>query len=131
MTRREIEKALPFWKSLLRLEDWRIDARTVTAAELRVDGIDHDGYTIFHPEEMYANITLRRGETEETLVHELLHLVFDGDMGRINRPYSVPYERAINRCAEALTRLASTLPRSWRYSIPGGSFVADEVNSTG
>lgn len=100
MTHAEIKKALPFWKTALRLEDWDIIVKTVPTAKLRIDGEDHEGLNWIHPEDMFSEIHLRRGATEETLVHELLHLVHDGD-GPL-KPYDVLHERALNRVAAAM-----------------------------
>lgn len=108
MTRKAIAKALPFWQKVLRLEDWRVDVEIAKASVMD----DAEGLNYIHPEELYSQIQLRRGATEETLVHELLHLVFDGD-GPL-REYDVLHERGINRVAEALVNLrykcSSTIP---------------------
>lgn len=100
MTKREIDQVLPFWQKILRLEDWRITARTAPAAEMG----DCDGLNFLHPEEMLSEILLRRGASEETLVHEMLHVVFEGDTGL--KTYDALYERGINRAAAALVMLA-------------------------
>lgn len=99
MTKREIGRALPFWQNILRLEDWRVEVLITRASEMG----DAEGLNYIHPEEMLSQIHLRRGASEETLVHELLHLVFDGD-GPL-REYDVLHERGINRVAGALVRL--------------------------
>lgn len=100
MTSREIARALPFWKMVLRLEDWNIIAITKPAKEMFHGGTDNEGLNFINPEEMHSEIWLRWGAAEETLVHELLHLVFDGD--RAMRKYDVLHERALNRTAAAL-----------------------------
>lgn len=104
MTRREISRALPFWQQVLRLEDWRITVRTAKASEMvHEDCGESEGLNYIHPEGMESEILLRRGATEETLVHELLHLVMDGD-GPL-RAYDVLHERGLNRIAGALMAL--------------------------
>lgn len=103
MTRRQIEAAVPFWRSVLRLEDWTIEARTGKASEMVLDGGDNDGLNYFSPEEMKSQILLRRGANEEVFIHEMLHLVFDGDHPQ--KRYNVLHERALNRTAAALMRL--------------------------
>jgi hypothetical protein len=100
MTRKEISKALPFWKMVLRLEDWNVIVKTVSAKEMMHDGSDNEGLNFIHPEEMYSEILLRWGTKEETLVHELLHLVHDGD--KELGPYDILHERALNRVAAAM-----------------------------
>lgn len=102
MTRRAIEKALPYWKSLLKLGDWTITVRQGSKAEM--DGGEAVGLNFIHPEEMLSLILLRRGATEEDLVHEILHLVTDGDRAQ-DGTYDVLHERAINRVAGALIEL--------------------------
>lgn len=104
MTRKEINRALPFWQSVLRLEDWTIDVRTVAKAKLVRDGDPLEGYTVMHLEELFAEIEMVRGATEDTLVHELLHIVHEGDNPE-PIPYNTLYERALNRVAEAMMRL--------------------------
>lgn len=130
MTRREIEKALPFWKGLLRLEDWRISVDQSRKKYLVEDGVDCLGYNHYSSEEMESIIGLARGANEATLVHELLHLVLDGDRPG-QPPYDVLHERAINRCAEALVTLARSLPSSRGSSVPWRCLVTDEVDAAG
>lgn len=108
MTQREILRALPFWQRALRLEDWRIEARTAPAREMSHNGDECEGLCFIHQEEMFAEILLRRGATEETLVHEMLHVVFEGDSGL--RAYDALYERGLNRVAQALIGLRSSSP---------------------
>ena len=104
MKRADIEKALVFWKTLLRLEDWRVDVFTGQPPhKMKLDKENLDGLNLFSPEELYSQIYLRRGATEEILVHELLHLVFDGD--KADHIYDVLHERALNRTAEAFVKL--------------------------
>lgn len=101
----EIRRVLPFWKSTLKLEDWTISVRHGTAAEM----VDTVGLNFIHPEEMKSEILLRRGESEETLIHELLHIVFDGDKPQDGK-YDVLHERAINRTAGALLAMKGREP---------------------
>jgi hypothetical protein len=104
MTRKEISKALPFWKSVLKLEDWTIDVVTGKKEELIQDDGDgpeeHEALNHITPEHMESHIVMCWGAKEETLVHELLHLVHDGD--KPLGPYDVLHERALNRVADAL-----------------------------
>lgn len=108
MTRRGIDTALPYWQALLGLNEWHITVRTVPQREMAdantgTEG-PYDGLNTINPEHMESTILLARGANEETLVHELLHLVLDGDQEQ-RGVYEVLHERAINRLARALIRL--------------------------
>lgn len=63
------------------------------------------GCNVFSVEELDSLVLLCKGSPniEETLVHELLHLVFDGhkDVDMVNN-YDALHERALNRTAKAL-----------------------------
>lgn len=100
MTRKEIEKALPFWMNVLNIENWEVTVRTGRTSELVYDGDPCDGLTYIHPEYSSAEIILKRGSKEDTLIHELLHIVFDGD--KQLGPYDLLHERALNKTSQAL-----------------------------
>jgi hypothetical protein len=105
MTTRQIQKALPFWKGLLRLEDWVVQVDNAPAQVMVcTDGTDAWGLTTWSAEDMRAQVHLRRGAGEEVLVHELLHLVYEGDQDG-PRDYDILFERALNRTAGALVQL--------------------------
>lgn len=100
MTTRQLRRLLPIWTSLLNINDWTIQVRWGTDEEM--EGVV--GLNFFSPEELQSEILLARGEGEETLIHELLHLVFDGDR-KLDGRYDQLHERALNRTAKALLNL--------------------------
>jgi hypothetical protein len=104
MTIRQIRRLLPFWQDVLNLREWKISVRFGTSTEMT----ENVGLNYYSVEELQSQILLARGEGEETLIHELLHLVFDGhkpDGG----PYDPLHERALNRTAAALTKLSALM----------------------
>ena len=104
MNLRELKKLLPFWQNILNLPEWNIIVRWGTHKELG----DCVGRNYFSPEELSSLILIdRKGdEIESTLVHELLHLVFDGhkNVDMIDQ-YDPMQERALNRTAAAMLKL--------------------------
>jgi hypothetical protein len=88
-----------YWRNRLNIKEWRIPVKWGTAKKLG----DDEGKIDFCSEDLSATIYLRRGGslTEETLVHELLHVVIEGDRTE-DLKYDVHLERAINRIAAAL-----------------------------
>jgi hypothetical protein len=98
LTIRQLRNLLLEWQSILKLTTWTI---TLNYGTNKYMG-GNVGLNVFSPEEEISNIYLRRGEGESTLVHELLHLVFDGHKAPEGQAYSTLHERAINRTAEAL-----------------------------
>ena len=100
MTLKQIDKAVEFWKPLLKLEAWTIVVSVLPKSKMVHDGEETEGHIVMHLEERFANIELRRGASESTLVHELLHIVHDGDTGI--GEYNILHERALNTVAEAM-----------------------------
>lgn len=95
MTEQMLRRRLAVWQRRLRLQNWRI---TVSLGQIDAYGaVDYDA------EAMTAHVTISDaigddGETEETLVHELLHLLL-ADWGE---QWPRAQERAINLLADAL-----------------------------
>ncbi len=102
MTLFELRRLCRLWQKRLRITDWRI---TVKFSEAE----GNLGITDYNPRELIATIEIRPGQTEEryhdggteqTLIHELLHVVLDGE-----KEYGgedLGQERSINRIADAL-----------------------------
>jgi len=107
MNIRQIRKLLAFWVQVLNLSEWKITARWGTKSEM--DGDDAVGLNFYSVEELVSTILLDRSqpadEYEHTLVHELLHLVFDGHKPPGGK-YDPLHERALNKTATALIKLA-------------------------
>jgi hypothetical protein len=84
MTQAKLEKLTKLWQKRLRLQDWDITSKFVQS----VEGVeaanlsDVFGGTQCKPTFQEALIQIRIGlddkETELTLVHELIHVVFGG-----------------------------------------------------
>lgn len=105
MTTKQLREAITYWQTVLNLGDWNIRVRIGKKIELTdPDGNECLGMNFIYPEELQSEIILKRGESEETLVHEMLHIVFDGDVQQ-DGLYDVLHERAINRTAKALLKV--------------------------
>jgi hypothetical protein len=86
----------------LNLKEWTIGLEWGRKKEM----VDCVGCCLWQAEEQVAVIKLRKDHDglseEETLVHELLHIVLQGH-DELGPQYSIPLERAINKIAKALT----------------------------
>lgn len=107
MTLREARDLSEFWKCVLNLPEWSVSVRWGTRAEMK-DANEDDvvGLCIWSPEELTGQILLARRQDnhEQTIIHELLHLVLEGHRP-MNGRYSELHERAINRIADGLLGL--------------------------
>ncbi len=104
MTLNQLKKLCSTWQERLRIKDWAISIRWSSAGEL-----PHEyGTTEYDPRQMAAEIILRPGNdpiypdggVEQTLIHELLHVVMHGDTDYEKE--NIMQERAINQIADAL-----------------------------
>lgn len=82
MTQSKLEKLLKLWQKRLRLQDWDIEIALVPKVE-GVEGMSMVfGGTMCRPSMMEASVQILNNledyDTELTLVHELLHVVFGG-----------------------------------------------------
>lgn len=95
LTLRELRSELAVWQSRMRLNDWRIHLRWSTKADEKMDGLDGCCYWV--TEHSVAEILIDKGADDKlgTLVHELLHIKFEGH--RLQpKSYDALYEKAIN-----------------------------------
>lgn len=101
MTLPQLRKRAEYWQERLSIRDWRIAVKWGTAKKMG----DDEGKIDFCSEDLSATVFLKRGSAakEETLVHELLHVVIEGDK-KEDLKYDVHLERAINRIAAALCK---------------------------
>jgi hypothetical protein len=100
VTLKELRLLLPYWQRELNLGNWKITVQRGNASTLK----DNVGRNVFSTEEETSDIYMARGQGEETLVHELLHLVYD-DHKPADVVYDPLHERALNRTARALVNL--------------------------
>lgn len=94
---KEVRSRLNHWQRRLNITHWKIDVKWIPKGES-----DDMGDSWWHFEEASAGIRLAKGAREDTLLHELLHIVIDG---HTNCDLYVPepnHERAINDIARAL-----------------------------
>lgn len=105
MTEVELKNLCNEWQALLGLAHWSIDVRVVRGAEIE----DNRGRTDYDPVGEAAVMRLKdpmdyQGyfpcDLEETLVHELLHLIFDKTATEGDA-----YEQVLDRTARALVKL--------------------------
>ena len=107
---RDLRKAAAHWREVLGLSEWTLYVCYGKPVDGQADlakgeiSADCEGQAMWHTESPHAIIALRRGQaTEETVVHELLHIRLEG-----HRPapikYDPLYERALNLIAAALLK---------------------------
>lgn len=106
MTIRKLRQRLAYWQEVLKLTEWTITVKFGTPEEM-MDESGHrcHGLNFISVEELSSQIFLDRGDGEETLIHELLHVVFDGHRPQ-DEPYDPLHERAINRTAAAFMTIS-------------------------
>lgn len=120
MTEKQLKDRCAHWQKVLRLQDWRIDARFATSDELAHQG--DGGICELHQDSKIATIRILPEDAynphshmsqafpqdvELTLVHELVHIHFDKVMDPDAEEHEeVMQEQAIQFVAEALVALS-------------------------
>lgn len=104
MTLKRLRTLAKKWIVALRLTDWEIDFELVANTE---DLDECAGTCVWQPEYKTAMIKIAGdqppGEIEETLIHELLHVVLEGHKPLTQTyKYDAMYERGLNVISEAL-----------------------------
>lgn len=104
MTLKTLQSRAQYWQARLNLREWSITVGWGTGKECPESG-PVLGCCGWKAEELTAeiHITRRQKYQEETLIHELLHIVMQGHEAEVPE-YDVHVERAINRIATALIR---------------------------
>ncbi len=107
MTLYQLSERCGYWMARLNLPHWHVKVQWETAAALKRQlGFDALGCVTWDTENEYAVISISRScekaEREPTLVHEILHIVWDGH--REVQPHDLDKERAINRITAALLK---------------------------
>ncbi len=108
----ELQSALEFWQNKLRLRDWDISAKVVPISEFP-DNLWHGDCCHLHgamtakiriarPESDFPSNQLLEPDWEDTLVHELLHVIFSTIVADQGTP---EVESVITRLAGAFVSL--------------------------
>lgn len=113
----QIQKRLTYWLERFGMAEW-IGSRPREEGVPRVRVLIRTrkkmagevGRCTWHAEECTADIELLRGQGEETLVHEILHLALQGHTTYSDAKYSEMHERALNRLAGAYLAPTSETP---------------------
>ena len=103
MTVEELQTRCDYWTERLSLGEWRGRVKVLLKTPkflLKTTGYESVGACWWSAEECRAEIYLRKGEGESTLLHELVHLVLQGHT--TYKDGDEMLERAINRLAAAL-----------------------------
>lgn len=117
LTKDTLRNALDFWQKMLRLEDWRIDARICRAPDLG-NGEYGDVQYFVHQKEAWISILNPkdyRGKQKDTvdweviLVHELVHLHFYRFWRNSRNSYS-SQEETVEMLAYALVHSKRQFP---------------------
>jgi hypothetical protein len=90
-----------YWQAVLNLPEWTIKLRRPEKDECS----DAIAWIYWSPEELTATLVMRAHAEEDSLVHELLHLVLDGHKNYASELYSELHERSINRITASLIAL--------------------------
>lgn len=107
VTIEQLTKRANYWCQLLGVDDkWNIGIEIGHVGEM--EGCR--GMNIISPEYQACKIMIAPGEPEETLVHEILHIILDGHKADRDE-YDPMHERAINKMASALVKLESNKKR--------------------
>ncbi len=113
MTQEELNERLDYWQGVLRLRDWDIVARLVSAHEMEAGD---EGQVDPRPELKEANIKILNWEgyggtvfrpldSEQILLHEMLHLFFIVFETEADTPQRLAEEQAVHLIAQALVAL--------------------------
>lgn len=102
MTLATLRRLTKLWQKRLKLQDWKLDVRF--AADMADTSA---GECWWHPDNRTAEIHILpphiiEDDIEETLVHELLHVLYEGHAWNTEDSLSVHQERAHNQAAAAL-----------------------------
>lgn len=103
MTLRALRSRAAFWVGRLNLKEWTVNVSWGDGKEVPEAG-PVAGSCSWNVEHLTAEVTVTKGsaQVEQTLVHELLHIVLQGHAD-LSGPYDAHLERAINRITAALT----------------------------
>ena len=115
MTRDDLQSRCDYWLDRLGMAEWRGNRPLTNIPRVRVrvrsiqkmDG--NLGSCEWHAEVCEAEIEIRRGQGEETLIHEILHLLLEGHTTYVPERYSEMHERALNRLARLLSTPKETI----------------------
>lgn len=108
-----LEKASKYWQGIIGLRDWVVVVKQVRLGDM--DGMNIAGDVLIHAEQRRALIRIvdpeELGEEllprlcgEQVLLHELLHIHFDGFNTEAGTPQRLCEEQAIHALMEALWR---------------------------
>lgn len=113
MTDEELQERTAYWQGVLRLRDWDINARLVSTHEMTAGA---EGHIDTFPKTKEANIKIlswdgyggtvfRPLDSEQILVHEMLHLFMDPFNTEEDTPERLAEEQAVHLIAQALVAL--------------------------
>lgn len=108
MTTATLKRLMKLWQKRLKLQDWVVDVRFSSD----MDSDSSAGECSWHPDNRTATIHILPpniiiDDIEETLVHELLHILYEGHTWYSDDARSVHQERALNQTAAALVNAYS------------------------
>lgn len=127
-TLKSITKRAEFWCDILGVEDlWDVSIGISDGPEMTGNA----GMNKLHAENQVSKIILAPNEGEHTLVHEILHIILDGhkDLSADTYKYDPMHERAINKIATALLKLANSKKKKPNVENKQGDSVLQRVKS--
>lgn len=126
MTLDKLGKQAEFWCMLLGVDqNWDVEIALGDTANLAGCAGKND----ISAEYQRSRILIAPGEPEETLVHEILHIIFDGHRVITDSTYDPVYELGLNKVARALVELKSK-KKNGKNRSAGSSKIQDTGKHT-
>lgn len=103
LTKAQINTLVRRWQKKFGLADWKITVNVIPAEELNGCAGTLEWETEYHAATMTLAAELPKPDLEETVVHELLHLLLEGHKSANSR-YDAMYERGLNTLSALLAK---------------------------
>lgn len=103
LTKAKIAALINKWKKKLRLQNWDIKFVLVDAEGLNGCAGTLEWQTEYHSATMHLARELERPDMEETIIHELLHLLLEGHKNPVHRDVPL-YESGLNTLSSLLIK---------------------------
>lgn len=104
-----LQERCEFWQKLLRLQDWEVKVKLVGMADMETNC--HLGSILTHADRRTGLLSVVRSDQrgkedfplsdDELIVHELLHIYFDG----FNTGVGTPFRQIEEQAVDALSRI--------------------------
>lgn len=104
LTKAQINALIKKWQTKLRLQNWNIKLTLAdTVDDLKGNAGMMDWQTEYHSATIYLVRELPRRDMEETVIHELLHLLLEGHKNPVCKDLPL-YESGLNTLSALLLK---------------------------